>query len=333
MVTQRDIAQELGIAVSTVSRALAGSGDIPEVTRLSVREMAARLGYRKDAHAASLRTGRSGVISLVVGAIDNPFFAELAHHVEQEANHYGLSLMIANAHEDERALHDAVTTMLEQRVDGLILVPVGEVTPQMRALVSERPTVVVDRYFPHLSLDCVTVNPQAAVAELVQHLRVSGYQRPAILAGPEATSTGAARAAIVSEELHAAGWSEVPVMTCPHDVNAAHNATATLCSFAAPDALICGGNVLALGALRALKERRLAVGTEVAVATFDDVPWFEFLQPSLTAITADIPAMARDTVRLLRARMENPEGPIQERIQEARLILRESTGRQVRDHR
>ncbi|OLL15702.1 LacI family DNA-binding transcriptional regulator [Actinomyces oris] len=125
MVTQRDIARELGVAVSTVSRSLSDVPGIPETTKERVRQAAERLAYRRDAHAASLRTGRSGTISLVVGAIDNPFFAELAHHVETQANRLGLLLMIANGQEDPQAQERVALSMLEQRVDGMILVPVG----------------------------------------------------------------------------------------------------------------------------------------------------------------------------------------------------------------
>lgn len=327
MVTQRDVARELGIAVSTVSRALAGSSDIPESTRTSVREAAERMGYRKDAQAASLRTGRSGVISLVVGAIDNSFFSELAHYVEQEANRHGLSLMIANAHEDAAAQERAVTTMLEQRVDGVILVPVGELSDSMRTLLSARPTVTVDRHYPDFAIDSVTVDPREAVAEFVQHLRMSGFERPAVLAGPEVTSTGVGRARILAEELSRAGWDNVPILSVAHEAHAAQNATATLLSSARPDALICGGNMLALGALRAMKGQGVEIGSEVAVATFDDVPWFELMRPSLTAITADIADMARETVRLLRRRIEDPDGSTQSLTQKARLVLRDSTHR------
>lgn len=327
MVTQRDVAHELGIAVSTVSRALAGSPDIPHSTQQLVRETAQRLGYRRDAHAASLRTGRSGMISLVVGAIDNPFFSELAHEVEREANRHGLGLMIANSHEDALAQEKAVTTMLEQRVDGMILVPVGEPSENMRSLLSAQPTVAVDRHYSTFSMDSVTVDPRHAVSELVEHLRVSGYQRPAILVGPEVTSTGIGRASVLSEELQRVGWKDCPTVSCPHDAHAARAATATLLGSARPDAVICGGNVLVLGALRAMQEGGVAVGPEVALATFDDVPWFELMRPALTAVSADIPAMAREAVRLLLRRIDNPEGPIEVLTQEARLLLRESTSR------
>ena len=322
MVTQRDIARELGVAVSTVSRSLSDVPGIPEATKERVRHAAERLGYRRDAHAASLRTGRSGTISLVVGAIDNPFFAELAHHVETQANRLGLLLMIANGQEDPAAQERVALSMLEQRVDGMILVPVGPPTSGLQELVAQTPTVAVDRLLPGADIDSVLVDPRGAVRELAGHLRDAGYRRPAVISGPDATSTGAGRARVVSEELEAAGWSGFPVLSSAHDASQAQEVAERLLADCRPDVLICGGNVITLGALRAMKR----LGVDVGVATFDDLPWFDLMSPALTSISNDIPRMAAETVRLLLQRIENPDGAVQQVAHEASLSLRESTG-------
>ncbi|OLO43636.1 hypothetical protein BKH31_12150 [Actinomyces oris] len=325
MVTQRDIARELGVAVSTVSRSLSDVPGIPETTKERVRQAAERLGYRRDAHAASLRTGRSGTISLVVGAIDNPFFAELAHHVETQANRLGLLLMIANGQEDPQAQERVALSMLEQRVDGMILVPVGPPTSGLQELVAQTPTVAVDRLLPGAGVDSVLVDPRDAVRELVGHLRDAGYQRPAVISGPDATSTGAGRARVVAEELEAAGWSGFPVLSSAHDASQAQEVAERLLADRQPDVLICGGNVITLGVLHAMKRLGVEVGADVGVATFDDLPWFDLMNPALTSISNDIPRMAAETVRLLLQRIENPDGALQKVIHEAWLSLREST--------
>ena len=234
--------------------------------------------------------------------------------------------MIANGQEDPAAQERVALSMLEQRVDGMILVPVGPPTSGLQELVAQTPTVAVDRLLPGAGIDSVLVDPRNAVRELARHLRGAGYQRPAVISGPDVTSTGAGRARVVSEELEAAGWSDVPVLSSAHDASQAQEVAERLLADCRPDVLICGGNVITLGALRAMKRLGVDVGTDVGVATFDDLPWFDLMSPALTSISNDIPRMAAETVRLLLQRIENPDGAVQKVIHEASLSLRESTG-------
>ena len=246
--------------------------------------------------------------------------------METQANCLGLLLMIANGQEDPAAQERVALSMLEQRVDGMILVPVGPPTSGLQELVAQTPTVAVDRLLPGAGIDSVLVDPRNAVRELARHLRGAGYQRPAVISGPDVTSTGAGRARVVSEELDAAGWSDVPVLSSAHDASRAQEVAERLLADCRPDVLICGGNVITLGALRAMKRLGVDVGTDVGVATFDDLPWFDLMSPALTSISNDIPRMAAETVRLLLQRIENPDGAVQKVIHEASLSLRESTG-------
>ena len=169
------------------------------------------------------------------------------------------------------------------------------------------------------------MDPRDAVRELAGHLRDAGYRRPAVISGPDATSTGAGRARVVSEELEVAGWSGFPVLSSAHDASQAQEVVERLLADCQPDVLICGGNVITLGALRAMKRLGVDVGADVGVATFDDLPWFDLMSPALTSISNDIPRMAAETVRLLLQRIENPDGVVQKVIHEASLSLREST--------
>ena len=130
---------------------------------------------------------------------------------------------------------------------------------------------------------------------------------------------------MVSEELEAAGWSGFPVLSSAHDASQAQEVAERLLADCQPDVLICGGNVITLGALRAMKRQGVDVGADVGVATFDDLPWFDLMSPALTSISNDIPRMAAETVRLLLQRIENPDGAVQQVIHEASLSLREST--------
>ena len=324
MITQKELAQRLGLSVSTVSRALAGSTKLPPETVERVQGLAAQVGYRRYRPASALRTRRTGVIGLAVGDIGNPYFASLAHHIEREVDKVGLSLLIANSQEDPTAQEKVIGSMLAQGVDGLLLVPTGEASPLTIRLINQVPTVAVDRVLDGTELDCALVDSALAVVQLAAHLAQNGYFRPAILCGPADTSTGISRAEAVAAALRR-HFPDVPIPTghVPHNPNLARAACAKLLSNNDVDALVVGGNMIALGALQCLQETRAQIG----LATFDDLPWFSYLRPSLTAIAADPAALARAATTLLRRRIDSPSASPKTIFQPATLRLRDSTTR------
>lgn len=322
MITQKDLASRLGMSVSTVSRALAGSPQIPADTVKRVRALAEKMGYRRYGPASALRTQKTGVLGLAVGDIDNPFFASLAHHVERAAQHLGMSLLIANGQEDAAAQEKIVISMVEQRVDGLLLVPTGSPTAGTRKLVGQVPTVTVDRNLAGAGLDAALVDATVAVRQLASHIAQAGYRHPAILCGPNDTSTGRDRAQLVRTELRKAfPDTALPTAHIPHSPDRAATACRDLIRNTPTDVIIAGGNMIALGALKILNRCSLHIG----LATFDDLPWFSAVRPSLTAIGTDVQQLAENAIDLLKRRMDSPDAPALTLWQQATLYPREST--------
>ncbi|CAM5633633.1 LacI family transcriptional regulator OS=Streptomyces albaduncus OX=68172 GN=FHS32_000264 PE=4 SV=1 [Streptomyces griseoloalbus] len=147
MASIKDVAAEAGLSVATVSRALNGHPSVSEDARRRVSAAVERLGYRPNAVARSLRTDETRTLGLVISDVMNPYFTELARSVEEEARALGYSVIIGNADERPGLQDHHVTTLLDRRIDGLLVSPTDGGSPGMLgAARAGTPMVFVDRW-------------------------------------------------------------------------------------------------------------------------------------------------------------------------------------------
>ncbi|MFC4909974.1 LacI family DNA-binding transcriptional regulator [Actinomadura gamaensis] len=324
----KDVARLAGVSVATVSRVLNDSATVSAESRARVLAAVERLGYRRNAVARSLRTDATGTIGLVIGDILNPFFTELARAVEDEARTAGYAVVIGNADERPDRQDDYVRTLLERRVDGLLLCPTAEVTPLVRDTVeSGTPVVFLDRTLPGLDVPTVRADGADAIDELVAHLVALGRRRLAFVSGPAILSTGRERTDAFACALARRGLEVRPEYLEAGDFQAASGraALARLLDLPEPpDAVVAGDNLMALGALDEIHARGLSIPADVALASYDDVPWFLHLDPPLTAIAQPVQELGRRAVRALADRVAGRE--VEAVTLRARLIVRGSCG-------
>lgn len=299
----KDVATRASVSVATVSRVLNGSARVSSATRKRVIAAMEELGYRPNAVARSLRTEETRVLGLILGDVLNPFFGALARAVERGARAAGYTVVICNADEDPDEQDHYVRVLLEQQVDGLLLCPTAEVTSMVRAAVgSARPLVFVDRVLPDLDVPSVRVDGTAAMHALITHLRALGHRRIAFISGPAALSTGRERTAVFLAAMRANGLATRPGYLEAGDFRTAsgHEITARFLDLPEPpEAIVVGDNLMTLGAFDAVRERGLRIPEDVAIASYDDVPWFAHLDPPVTAISqpvAELGARAVQTV-------------------------------------
>ncbi|GAA3960253.1 LacI family DNA-binding transcriptional regulator [Actinomadura viridis] len=328
MASVKDVARHAGVSVATVSRVLNDSVPVLPGTRDRVLAAVAELGYRPNAVARSLRTDATRTIGLVIGDILNPFFTELARAVEDQARALGYSVVIGNADERPDRQDHYVGTLLERRVDGLLLCPTAEVTPLVRDMVRDgRPLVFLDRTLPGLDVPAVRVDGGAAIAELVRHLCALGHRRVAFITGPALLSTGRERTEAFTAAMRAHGLPVRPEYLEAGDFQAASGragAARLLDLPEPPDAIFVGDNLMALGALDEIRARGLRIPADVALACYDDLPWFTHLDPPVTAVAQPVRELGRRAVRVLAERMEGR--PVSSVVLPARLVVRRSCG-------
>lgn len=324
----KDVARLAGVSVATVSRVLNDSAAVTGETRARVLEAVAELGYRPNAVARSLRTDTTRTIGLVIGDILNPFFTELARAVEDEARRSGYSVVIGNADERPERQDHYVRTLLEQRVDGLLLCPTAEITPLVRDVVRDgAPLVFLDRTLPGLDVPTVRADGAEAIGALVAHLRGLGRRRVAFISGPALLSTGRERTEAFRAAMRANGLDVPEEYLVAGDFRAGsgrETAARLLDLPEPPEVIFAGDNLMALGALDEIRARGLRIPADVGLASYDDVPWFAHLEPPVTAIEQPVQELGRRAVRALLDRVERR--PVEPAVLAARLVVRRSCG-------
>ena len=161
-ITIKDVANKLGISATSVSLVLNDKdkkGRVSESLAEKIREVAAAMQYEPNSIAKGLRSGRSETIGLIVADISNPFFSNLAFHIQEHAEKYGYSVIITNTNEDTAKMEKMISVLKNRLVDGFIIVPTEQGEEQIEKLVANKmPLVLLDRYFQKLNASYVVVN-------------------------------------------------------------------------------------------------------------------------------------------------------------------------------
>ncbi|CAM5265794.1 MULTISPECIES: LacI family DNA-binding transcriptional regulator [Streptomyces] len=324
----KDVAAEAGVSVATVSRVLNGHPSVSQEARTRVLAAVEALGYRPNAVARSLRTAQTRTLGLVISDVLNPYFTELARFVEEEARALGYSVIIGNADERPDLQDHHVRTLIDRRIDGLLVSPADGGTPLLRDVaLSGTPMVFVDRWIPGIDVPVVRADGTGAVRDLVAHLHGLGHRRLAIIAGPAATTTGDERVEAFRGALRDHGLALPDAYIGQGDFQAASGRRATegfLELAEPPEVVFAADNLMALGALDAIRARGLRVPDDIALAAFDDIPWFVHTGPPITAVAQPTADLARAAVRALADRIEGRTP--QSVTLPARLVVRRSCG-------
>ncbi|SCK55272.1 transcriptional regulator, LacI family [Streptomyces sp. WMMB 714] len=328
MTSIKDVAFAAGVSVATVSRVLNDHPAVRPDTRTRVLSAVTDLGYRPNAVARSLRTHQTRTLGLVISDVLNPFFTELARAVEDAARGHGYSVVIGNADERAALQEHHVRTLLERRIDGLLVSPTDGGTSMIRdAVAAGTPMVFVDRWIPGLDVPVVHADGRPAVHDLVAHLHALGHRRLAIIGGPSETTTGNERVEAFREALESHG------LPLPHryigegdfQTESGRRATEAFLDLAEPpDAVFATDNLMALGAMDELRRRGLRVPQDMALAAFDDIPWFLHTDPPITAIAQPTAELGH---RAVGALIDLVEGRTASSVTlTARLVTRRSCG-------
>ncbi|HTU31572.1 MAG TPA: LacI family DNA-binding transcriptional regulator [Solirubrobacteraceae bacterium] len=324
----RDVAARAGVSTSTASRVLSGSPRVSPAARRAVLDASDRLGYRGDRIARALRTRRTGTVGMLVPDIANPFFAELIESVTRELEVVAIDLLLADSHGSVEAEARWLVGLSERRVDGLLVVPVHHHRSRaaLERVAPGLPLVQLDREVDGLPADFVGVDNDRGCAEIVAHLRARGVERVAVVDGPESSSTGRQRA--LAFERAVAGSPSLTVaarQSGEFSTAFGREAARRILARAAPDAIVCGSDIIALGVMAELRRRHVAVPDEVLVTGFDGIMMAELTEPALTTVVQPCDAIAAEACRLLELRLGGDEGPARHSLVAPRLAVRGST--------
>lgn len=325
-VTIRDVAEQAGVSTATASRVLSGHPSTSSAARIAVERAASDLGFRPNAQARSLRMTTTQTLGLLLPDIRNPFFADLAHSVEQRARDFGYLTLFGNANESAEQQERYLDVMLSQRIDGLIAAPQGDRDTLADLLGSGLPTVFVDRVIEGVELPSISPDNVSGIREAVDHLTGLGHRRIGYIAGPQSTSTGRERLQAYQEAIREAQADDDGDLVYIGDFQAASGAAgahALLDLPDAPTAFLAADSLMSIGAIGVCNERGLAIGSDIAFVGYDDIEAFTLLNPALTVIAHDADAMGRGAVEMLAQVIAGEQA--ESRVLPSRLIIRGST--------
>jgi LacI family transcriptional regulator len=333
--TLKDLAERLGLSITTVSRALAGYGDVAEATRRRVLQAAEEMGYVPDVTARRLQKGRTDTIGFVIPTFgprfSDPFFSELLAGIGNEAARHNFDLLVSTRAPDTPAEQEAYRRLVEGRlVDGLLVVRT-RVKDQRIAYLSELgfPFVAFGRSDMGTDFPYVDVDGGRGMELVAEHLLDLGNQRLAYIAAPEGVMFCRYRQAGLEATLRRNGFSLRSERVVVGDLTERGGFKAMnqlLDLDPRPSAVVACNDLSALGAISAAQKRGLAVGRDVAITGFDDIPLAEHSHPPLTTVHQPIYDIGRRIcdmqIRLIRGE-ELAERHV---LLEPELVVRESSG-------
>lgn len=326
MATISDVAKRAGVSPASVSRHTSGA----EVRGAERIEAAIKeLNYRPNQLARGLRSGRHGCVGVIVPDITNPLFASLVKGIESVFAADDVRVLLANSNEDP-IREAALVADLVARTDGLILIPPVETDPVMDQLaLAGVPVVLVDRVLSTgPDVDSVVVDNRDGARLAAEHLILLGHTEVAVISGPLSSTPGRERHETFLQTLSDFGQPARPehIRLSDFRVDGGYESMSSLLDERRPPtAVFCANNLMTIGALRLLTQRRVAIPDEVSLVGFDDLDLSELLNPPLTVIDRATFTLGSSAAELLRARLAAPDRERQHLILPVELVVRGST--------
>ncbi|MEW2146780.1 LacI family DNA-binding transcriptional regulator [Micromonospora vinacea] len=324
--TLKDVARLAGVSIKTVSNVVNGYPHVSSDVRRRVEAAVAQLRYRPNASARTLRTGRTGVLALVLPTTHLPYADDLATAVVHAAGQRGFRVVVTHDDQPTSSGLDDARTM---PVDGVLVGAPGTLDEPDGPLAAPGPPVVLIGGAPHdQRCDRVRIDAVQAAEDATNHLLAAGRRRVAAIgvratAAPHPGSTGYHRA------LRRAGLVPVP----GHLLSAQHHRRADgyrvardlLTGPDRPDAILCSSDPLAIGAMRAAFDVGLRVPADVAVIGNGDIEEGRYSRPTLSTVAVDTCFVAREAVVRLAIRISHPDAAVADIIAPHTVLPREST--------
>ncbi|MBB3193354.1 LacI family DNA-binding transcriptional regulator [Roseateles terrae] len=329
MSTIKDVAALAGVSFTTVSHVLNNTRPVSAQARARVLAAVDEIGYLPSAVARSLRRSETKIVGVLVPNVRNPFFAELVVGVEEWCRQAGYSVFLCNSDNDPKHQQSYLRTLLEKRIDGLLLSSAGDTdalaTTFRHASV---PVVTVDRLVPGARADRVSVNNQVGAMAAVRHLMSLGHRRIGCVSGPAEFEVTQERVAGWRAALQDEGLQPDDAWLIESDFSTAggYEAVKTLLA-RAPEltAVFTSNDLMAMGALRAAAESGRSVPQQLSVVGFDGIELGSYIYPAITSVGCSIRDLGREAGRALIERIENPQAPFKDLQLTPQLVLREST--------
>lgn len=337
-VRMKDIAEDLGVSLMTVSKALRGHTDISEETRERIARRARALHYQPNWIARSLATRRTYIVGLVIPDLMHSFFAEVANGLGLGLGAFGYQILVANSNENPATERSEMEALLARSVDGLVVASAAadwkhSIPTALKT--NQTPYVLIDRMPPHTNVNYVGTRDEDVGELATNHLLNQGCARIAHIRGPE-TPNSLRR---LEGFRHALEQSRMPyraeyVAVGGSDDEAGYRAMRQLLGLKRPpDGVFCYNDPVGAGALKAVIERGLRIPDDIALIGAGNVRYFDLLRVPLSTIDQGSAIIGETAAKILLQAMGKKTTPAPQCVLlPPRLIVRDSSRRKHDAH-
>ena len=336
-VTIKDIARELGISPSTVSRALKDHPDISVDTKKAVNELADKLNYQPNIVALNLRQKKTNTLGVIIPELIHFFFSTVISGIEDVANQAGYNVILAQSNESIEREKKVIKALFNSRVDGMLLSISRETNnyDHIESILSKGvPIVFYDRMYTNPNTSKVIVDDYVGAKEVVNHLIEQGCKRIALLEGTPGLmiSVDRKRGYIDALAENKIAFDENLVIPCPEATleDGKEAAEKLLALKVQPDGIFATSDPMAMGAITVLREKGIKIPADIAVAGFSNWFYGQLMEPSLTTVDQPGFEMGQEAARLLIRQIEMKDKDLfdiqpETKTLKTRLIIRNSS--------
>ncbi|MFA7370533.1 MAG: LacI family DNA-binding transcriptional regulator [Sphaerochaetaceae bacterium] len=332
MATIRDIAKLAGVSKTTVARALNNDGYVKEETKKRIEKAVKELNYTPNHIAKVMRTNKSATIGIFIPDYANPFYAELFKGIEEVTRKAGYMNLVCQTAEQSDVELFYIKELLKRQIDGIIYCTYNESNEGQKYLqkISRKtPIVCMDPVFRDLGLSCVVSDGYNGTKQAVKKLIVTGSKQIAYIKGPEAHAVTKERFQGYRDALIEAG---IPIneklIFESLDFKMASGSMAAnyfISLRQKPEAVMAATDVLAIGALKEFRRRKIEIPNELRIVGFDNIPLASLVEPSMTTVAQPISQLGVTAAQLLIQKINNNSLPEQQIVLECTLVERDST--------
>jgi DNA-binding LacI/PurR family transcriptional regulator len=323
------VARRAKVSTATVSRVLNNASVVKNSTRARVMRAIEELKYHPNLHARNLAGGKSNTIGVIVSNMENPFFFDIYKTVESDAHANGFEVVMANTDYRSEQLVSSIRLMIGRRVAGLAAI-VSEMEPALMDELSDSriPVVFYDVGLPRRNVTNIRVNYRRGVEKVIDYLHSVGHRRLGFVGHHAVLGPINERLKTVNETAARFPSMEVRTAADTDTLEGGRQAARQLLSTGyTPTAIICVNDIMAVGALRELRERGIRVPQDISVTGFDNVKLSEFCYPALTTVHIPRDRIGHIIFDRLAPKPDRPEAPLENEIViDPEFVLRDSTG-------
>jgi len=322
------VAERAGVSVNTASRAINNKPDINEKTKKWILKVAQELGYVRNDTAVALRTKKTGTIGVVIADNRNPFYAEVLNGMEVAAKEKNYHIILANTQRDYQKEEEAINLLLAKRVDGLLITPVQDRDDDIKNLIEAKiPFVIVGRDFENIELDALYNDEVKGGFLATEYLIKNGHKRIALVNGFLYKSPARSRLEGYKKALKKYGIpvDDVLINVGDIDIKDGYKRTKQLFEKGLDfTAIFAYNDMMAFGAMQAIKEKGLRIPEDIGIVGYDDIPFSPLISPPLTTIRLKKQDLGVESIKLLLSRINGNRKKIKKIMLDVELVKRET---------